>query len=105
MEAKQIDDIVTISEERKTALLKTIDLYLRKTHLPPAEGLEKCLKDKVTKTDDELAFISYIFGSASGTQITIEGMKTIIESGITAKDASNLARVVSEEIDKEVWEK
>lgn len=85
-----IDDIVTLAEDRKTALLAVVDGSARGNNRADICGdLEKAIKNKVWQTQDELIFLSFMFGSLSGSQITVDMMEHLpdILKGMSVAEA------------------
>lgn len=96
----KIDNLVNISEERKIELLNFLDNY---TRMPGADlllGLKEAIDTKYCKTDDEFTYLCFMFGSCSGTDLTIRAMKILGKlPKIDPKVKGGLLKQVQKEMD------
>lgn len=104
---KKIDDIVSIPDNRKKALLRAIDNYGRfpTNYIDAVSGFKELWKNKTAKNDDELVFLAWIMGSMDGSQITIKTLSKLgnlnkVADKFTPEQISALFKTVDKHLDK-----
>lgn len=102
---KRIDDVVHIDAERTHELLKQLDVIVRaKPSVDALQRMRELIDSGLCKTQDELIFLSFMFGSCDGTKRTIEMMEFVHKLNPSPEDISVTKQTIEKKLDDQFGE-
>jgi hypothetical protein len=95
----EINQIINISPEREKELLRYLDNYARMPGADVLDGLRKAIADKIFKNDDELIFLSFMFGSVNGILDVLQIQALLKHTDLGPEDVHKLIKKVKKDMD------